>query len=752
MLYRKMFRDIKNQKAQFIAIFLMIFLGVFIYAGMNSEWNGLKSYSETFYKETNLADVWLISDGFSKDEVEMLQKSDNITKAVRRAVIPAFDSGNKEKKVELYIIEEMGISDAKVIEGETFSPDKEGVWLDKSYAEENGIQVGDSLSLQYNGVTIDEAVKGLILHPEFVYYTEDGSIIADHKNSGYAFVPAETFPYKDIVPFTQIVLKSKNADTVKKDTAAALHKQNMAVIERADLTSYETLQAEIIQHQAFANVFPIVFLLIAVLITLTTVSKMILNQRLQIGILMAVGFTRRKVMFHYLSHILCITLAGAVLGYLTGPLLVPGLIYPMMKSIYVLPDLSAVPLKNGIILVCLSVALCLAAGILVMNRQMKGSAASALRPSNGRYKGKKGRTGRLWTRLNFYAQWNLRDISRNKIRSFMAAVGVAGCMGLLFCAFGIQDSMNYMMYLSFDKMQKYEMRADLEQGADAEQIKSLCSGEAVLQKAVEIKKGEQDKTGILNVLEGTRYMKLLDTKMKSVKLPKDGIALSHNIAEKLNIEEGDTVSWRLIGDTSFIKSKVSSILYTPSAQGITISRDVYETYGFTFTPTSIVGKSADISDLQGVKKVKFLKTELRTDTEQMMEGMMLIVNILVLAAVILGVVVLYNLGTFSYLEKIRELSTLKVLGFKNVQIKKLLRQQNLWLTLTGIIAGLPFGYTLIYTVVSTVGESMDLRIYVKPATYLICIAGTLGLSMLVIILVSMKTRKIDMVSALKELE
>lgn len=752
MLIRKMLRDMKINKSQFISIFLMIFLGVFIYAGISSDWNGLYVSSNAFYEETKLADVWVYGSGFQEHDVTLIKDKKEVKNVQRRAVLDTVVKNQQKKKIELYILEDNTISTMKVMKGQVYQEGADGIWIDQSYAKANHLKLGDTFTLECNGISLSKEIKGFVLHPEMVYQSGGDTILPDFKNNGYAFVSKAHIGNSEQIPFTQLLISTKNPTKMEQLVSDTLGKSNLTFVAKKDMVSYATLRAEITQHQAFGDVFPIVFLLIAVLTTMTTVSKMIVNQRLQIGILKALGFQNYKVTLHYLSHVIVVASVGAFLGFITGPLVVPSLIFPMMKSVYQLPELKGVPMSSSIVVVFASIAVCFLVAYIVCHRQLKEKPASALRPAIIVYKRKRKGTRRIWNRLNFYAQWNVRDILRNKVRSCIAILGVAGCMGLLVCAFGMKNSMDYMVNMMFHELQTYEMRIALDTDANVEELKRKMNGTAVLEGAIELKYESIRKTASLTVQEDTRYLKLQNTKLDTVRLPKEGIALSYNMAKAMNTDNNDTISWRMMGTKTWIKSKVKEIIHTPSSQGITMSKDVFEESGRVFAATGIVGDKANMKQIQGVTSIQYLKEDIAKSMDTMLEGMNLMIMILLLGAIVLGLVVLYNIGTFSYIEKIRDMATLKVLGFRNTSVNKLLRQQNLWLTLVGILFGIPFGYGLIYTVVSTIGESMDMIIVVEPLTYIGCTVFTLGVSMFVIFIVSRKTKTIDMVSALKAME
>ena len=751
MLVRKMWRDIKENKTPFIAIFLMIFLGVFIYTGVNSEWNGMQIQSQDFYQETNLTDVIVYGENFDKSDIDVLINHEGIESVERRAVFNAPVVNEKDKKIELHLLETNTISKIKIVEGVAYEEGIDGVWLDASYAKENGIKISDMFLVEVNNRVIEKEVVGLVWHPEYVYSYTKESIVPDHKNQGFAIMSATMIPNKDSIPFTQLVIKS-NDDQIKQIVESTLNRDSFVVLERKDIPSFSVLQDEIKQHQAFGQVFPIVFFMIAVLSTLTTISRLMSNQRLQCGLLKAFGFKTQKIIHHYMTHILFITSLGAICGSISGPLIVPELIYPMMKTLYILPKWQAVPLKSHLAIVIISVGLCMFVAYFVIFKQLKEKPSHLLRPAIRPFKIKERKHHLTIKRLNFYAQWNMRDIFRNKIRSLIAIIGIAGCMGLMICALGMQDSMDDMMDKMFNTMQTYEMKAQINKQASVEEIKSKMQGSALYEGTIELKKDLSTQSVILNVLEDTRYLKLESKQGELIELPTEGIALSYNLAKSFNLKVGDVVTWKMFGQDKWYENRVQAIIRTPISQGITMSKVEYEKMGLTFMASSIVGNKVSLENMSGIDSVHYLQEDVASSMDTMLSGLDMMIGVLIIGAVFLGIIVIYNIGTFSYYEKTREMAILKVLGFKNKEVKKLLYQQNSWLSLIGIVFGIPFGYGLIYTVISTVSDMMDMRIMIDFSTYLLCIVCTFIISTFVMYLVLKKVKQIDMVGTLKSME
>ena len=199
MLKKKMIRDMKLNKSQFIAIFLMVFLGVFAYCGIRSYMGGMTESADKFYTECNLEDLTAIGENFTQEDLDTIKSIDNVKDAERKLTITATVESHEEKTMELSFIEANNISKFYIMDGEEFSKDKAGIWLDNFYAQENNLKVGDTISLKYDGVKITEKIVGLINVPDHVYDVKDeASLFPDHADFGFAYVSINEFPQEYI--------------------------------------------------------------------------------------------------------------------------------------------------------------------------------------------------------------------------------------------------------------------------------------------------------------------------------------------------------------------------------------------------------------------------------------------------------------------------------------------------------------------------------------------------------------------------
>ena len=194
MLYKKLFRDMKNNLSQFITIFLMIFLGIFVFAGIHSYMDGMKVNGDKYYKDYNLPDLWLTGENFTDDDLTNIKKIDNVNDAERVLTITTNLEKYKGVTVETNFIETNNISKMKVIEGEKYS-NEPGVWLDSYLAKNLDLKVGDIITLSYENYKITETIQGLVNTPDHIYQVKDETeLYPDHTKYGYAYLSINEFP------------------------------------------------------------------------------------------------------------------------------------------------------------------------------------------------------------------------------------------------------------------------------------------------------------------------------------------------------------------------------------------------------------------------------------------------------------------------------------------------------------------------------------------------------------------------------
>lgn len=758
MLLRKMLRDLKNNAAQFLAIFLMIFLGVFIFSGMTSIGQGMKQSSQDYYDETHLADAIIYSSFFTDQDYERLRSSFGIETVTKRLQMDTTYGSDGATTIQLNVISSDALSGCHLIEGEAFDSDMDGIWLDSEFAKAHQIKTGDMINVTYQNNVFTKTVKGLVMQPEYVYAVQNNNeIVPDHERFGYAFMPEEAWSLGP-VPYTQALLKtedlSKN-DLESRVTEVLPGKTTMLVMQE-DIPSVAMFRNEIDQMSAVGSVYPVVFLITAILTTLTTMTRITADQRVQIGTLKALGIRNRKITLHYLSFGLLVGGAGSILGVFTGPVFLPPLVFGFQKSMYTMPwwNSAVTPVVYGMAFICFLICCCSCYG--ASRKQLQGAAAETLRPKapkTSRHTAME--KSRFWKRLGFYSQWNIRDVLRNKLRSLITVFGIVGCMMLILCGLGMRDTVSNLADTMYGTLQTYETKISLSEKCTDEQLKQLEKEKRhqFLEEAiVEIEKDSGKDMLSLSVFDKGHYFTFQDEKGTALSLPEDGAAITRKTAESEGLSVGDVIKWRSYGSSSWHTERIEEIIQTPLEQGMYMSRNAFEKSGESFEPTSFVtDQEAGKFSGEAYETVQS-REDLIGALNSMLEMMNAIIFIMIGAAIVLGLVVLYNLGALSFQEKMRELATLKVLGFQHKRLTKLLRRQTVWLSVVGIAAGIPCGYGLVAYMLLFMGDTLDMQPKIELWSYIFSGIGIFAISLFVVWLVSRKLKRIDMVSALKSVE
>ena len=764
MLNRKLWRDLWVNKTQFISIFLMSFLGLFLFAGMNAEGEGSAQTASTYYEETNLGDFWVYGRIFSEEDVDLIRKIKGVNKADRRlftsgrAVFPG-DTVEENPFLFVNFVEENTVSKVQIVDGEPFDHSSSGLWVDYLFAQKQKIAIGDQLSVEVEGMTLTGLVKGTVRHPEYVYYLSDeGAIMPEYGEYGFVFIPGRNFPLETAEFYTEIVVdvdENMDYDSIRQAIPTVLDDEDVMVTDRNQNMSYSTFDAEVRSHKVMGFLFPIVFLIIAVLGIITTMTRITAKQRTQIGTLKALGFTKQRITRHYTGYGFWISLMGGVSGTLFGVWLIPTLIFPTMQTAYVMPYWKVTIDYTVYLAIVISTGIATLVSFLACRKELADPPAVTLLPkAPGRIRHTALEKSRFWLSLSFDMQWNIRDILRNKARTIMGIVGVAGCTMLMLCAFGMNDSVSGIAAWMYEELMINKIRVELEADItqrDAQEYARELSGQQVGEYQVEFVTDTISKTGILTVVDVGSYVHLQNEVLVEEEMDQDGIALSYKMADLLGIRKNEYLRWHKVGDTKWQNTRVTQIYRNPTAQGIMMTKSAYESLDYTFKTTSILTNRnlpADFNDKPGIGSVMNIG-EMKADLDETMEIMGLTVGIMVAAAATLGMIVLYNLGVLSYIEKMRETATLKVLGFRSSQIKKILRMQTTMITSIGIVAGLPLGFAFLQGMVTSMPENMDMMMIINFPSYIYAIIGTYVVAFLVNLMLSGKVKKIDMVDALK---
>ena len=748
-----MLRDIRKHKTQFLSIFLMAFLGVFVFAGVGGESVGLEVNSNTYYNDTNLADGWIYSANLDEkflDEVYLLGPT---TQMERQLVVDSVADFSNDPEITLHFVENNTISKFYLIEGEPLDVnDSDGVWLDKSFADAKNLNVGDNITFEFNGFNIEKEIKGLGYSPEYVYHASKSSVIPDFSKIGFAYMSYKAFP-SEIVPYNVLNVKFDGTPETFGDLLSEkLDGKYNSFVEKSEHSSVSQFSEEMDQHQMMAGIFPVVFILIAMLILLTTMTRIIAHQRTQIGILKACGFKDKSIMFHYISYGFWLVLAGSVLGLIIGPMTLPKLFYPSMSSTYILPSWTPSWSMDFVYVALAMVIMSVLVSYYAVKSIFNEKPADTIRPKVPKVSSS-GLIEKLgfFKHLSFNTRWNYRDAKRNKFRALMTIIGVIGCTALLVSAFGMYDGMNDLKEWEFNQINHYDSKLVIDDEASISEIDDVADevdGDKIMEGAIEIESGSVKKSGSLLVLNHTDLVTPTDYDWNKIEIRDDEVSISQKMADMLDVNVGDTIKWHIMGSDKWIKTKIDKIHADPTSQGLIMSTDKLEDLDLNYTPTSIVTAQHVDKNYSAIKTANSMK-DMTSSWDELTEAMWLLIYILIFFASLLAVVVLYNLGLLSFTEIEREIATLKVLGFKTGALRKLLLTQNLWFTTIGLLLGVPVGYYILKIMWESSGDSFYILPSVTLTNFAITAIITFALSIFVNLMFSRKIKKLDMVESLK---
>lgn len=787
MLKKKMFRDIKQNLSQFITIFLMVLIGVMVYVGIEAYMDGMTSAADNFYKNNNIQDLNVMGNLSDKD-LDKIKSLDNVKDAEKKLVVNAIDKDDKDKTYLLSFIDSNNISKFHIMDGEKFDVNKKGAWVDNFYAEKNNLKVGDTIKIKYDTFSLEEKILGLINVPDHIYDVKDESeFVPNRENFGFVYLSVNEIPesyikdlvmkemkitdekifdkyvtnfnYKEYIPYNYIMVdvnKKKNVTSVKEDIEDKVSNAK-AIVKIEDTLSYQRYQGEIDEGASYVGIFSGLFLFIAMLSVITTMTRVIKKQKLQIGTMKALGIKNFKIVMHYVGYGFFVSLAAAIVGIILGKYFIGTFFLNMEMDYFEVPNGVPVVKPLSYLVALLVVMVVSFITYLTCRKELFKKPAEALRNEvpNVKVSSLNLSTKGIFKKLNFSSKWNYRDILRNKFRTVTAVVGIVGCCMLIVCAFGMLNSMNHFIKLQFEDLYNFNYKLSLKENIKDDELKVLTDkygNNTSDTLTIETKIGKEREANTIFVTNAGNLVRFQNENGEFIKVNKNnGVYVTRKLADQKNLKVGDTIKWHMYGVNKYYESKIVGLTKDPQVQNLTMTKEYLESLDIDYKPDSLYTNT----DLKGVKDIKNVSLvqdidELKNSLESMLSMMKSMIMLIIVFAIGLGAIIIYNMGILSYSEKQYQFATLKVLGFSDKKIKKIFVQQNNWITVLSIIIGLPTGYYMTSWIFkSVIADNYDFSAYINLSTYLIAIIGTILVSIIVSRMLSKKVNKIDMVSSLK---
>ena len=564
---------------------------------------------------------------------------------------------------------------------------------------------------------------------------------------------------------------------------ADLEEPEWFIYDRSNLPDYTGYGENADRMRAIGQVFPAIFFLVAALISLTTMTRMVEEQRTQIGTFKALGYERHSIAGKYLGYALLATVSGSVLGILFGEKVFPYIIITAYGIMYQHMHEIMLPynIQYGLGAAAAALASTLLATLLACYKELREQAAELMRPPAPK-QGQRvllERVRFIWKRLNFSWKASVRNLVRYKKRLFMTVFGIGGCMALMLVGFGLKDSIFAIVDIQYGEIQLYDGNIILEDDitdeekerliAELEKDELMTGAAEGLLTQVSVGSGEEWHDVYLDVPEDVdrfpEFVTLQDRMTDAVyTLDDSGAILTEKMATELDVEPGDAITIR-DDDLGDLEVKVQAVCENYMGHYLYMTPGYYEeVYGSAPDYNCIFYKTADrITEeaerigeealaVPGALSVSYT-TDLKEQVDNMLGALDSVIAVLIISAGMLAFVVLYNLNNISITERQRELATLKVLGFYNNEVTMYVYRENILLTFLGALFGIVLGKILHRFIIVTVEiESVMFGRNIDLSSFVYAFLLTLLFSLLVNGAMYFKLKKIDMVESLKSVE
>ncbi|MBB5185005.1 putative ABC transport system permease protein [Faecalicoccus acidiformans] len=549
------------------------------------------------------------------------------------------------------------------------------------------------------------------------------------------------------------------------------------VLDRNSHYSYRDYGACADRMDGIAAVFPVFFFMVAALVCMTTMTRMVDEQRTEIGTLKALGYSKLQIASKYLIYALIASLIGSAIGCLVGMTLFPTVIFTAWNMLYNLETIHF-EFQPGLILLASGsvTGITLLATIYSIYSELMEVPSQLMRPKSSKA-GKKillERIKPLWSRLSFLHKVTARNIFRYKKRFFMTIIGIAGCSALLVSGFGINDSIGDIAAQQYGNIYLYNATVGTEDDSNAELSKQIEDLKGVQEASKERQTNmiadyeDEDHTVTAHIVDDpsvfSDFTSLKTEKGESLELDDSGVIISQKLANKMQLEKGDTFTLE-DSDEQPVEMKVAGIFENYVGHHIYMTENYFETLDTDIDPNSIYmikteDQSEDFEDQLGkqlmeldtVNSVTFYSS-LQKNFTDMISSISFIVVVLVISAALLAFVVLYNLSNVNISERVREIATIKVLGFTRREVNQYVNREGILLAMMGAVLGLVIGIGL-HHLIMNLAEMDDVMFgrTILPQSYFYSFALTMLFTFIINFFMSFKLKKIQMVESLKAVE
>ena len=758
MLWRKLLRDLWSNKAAYIACLVVIVIGLMVYTSVAIVYENIVSAKDNFYFKQNFADGFARVQGMPLAEVGKLERiqgvqllSARITKDVR-VYAPDRQEGIYLRLVSVNPEQTNTVNQVRLIEGTALKANQDNILVDPAFFQANELELGSTITLIAEGKKVELIVAGTGQNPEFVYAMKTShDLYPAPETFGIAYVPFDTmanmFQSKTLV--NDIVFTLQNGYSylqVEEQLKPVLNKYGLEyIIPREDQLSNVILSQEIASLGATVTTIPIVFLGIAAIVLYIMLRRMVEQQRGQIGTLKAFGYTGREILFHYLAYGLIIGLAGGIIGGLLGI----ALSYPLTvlyQQFFALPDLQGQFSYRYLVFgILLSLVFSIVAAFQGSKGLLRLQPAEAMR-SAAPPAAKKILLERLpiiWSILTVQGKMAMRNMFRNKLRSFFVLLGVALSFSMMAVSVYFWDVGDLILTEQYTKVQIYDVKVSfatpiLQKSAERElwKVTGVKQVESMLEVPISMERYWLKKDVVLiGIPADASLYNVIDDNGEKVYLNDNGIYLSNSLADELRVNIGSELTFA----SPFTKNETVS---TFVAGVITQNVGSYAYMNYDYL-AELLGQGKIITsallninaDDIPLLKEQYLESPIIAgieDKEQSMRQIMELLAsfsyttwILVFFAGACGFAIIYSSSIISLSERQRELASLRVLGMSPKEVFEVLSFEQWTTSFVAMLVGIPLAFAMVAAMAQSIDtDLMSIPVVLSPSTFMFAAIGT----------------------------
>ncbi|MDE6241603.1 MAG: FtsX-like permease family protein [Anaeroplasmataceae bacterium] len=758
----KVVREIRNNFKTYLSVILIATLAVTLFTGIFANYKNFNERLDYIYQEANMCDGIIMTNTYN-EEIEDYLKDKNLTYE-KRLYLPA-TTGN----IDLYLASFTKDSTLNLPFSSSLKEPLTSnmVLVDEKFLTRTNKEIGDSfvvdVSLSGFALNFELSISGTMTHPEslenstynpsFVYVGYDALLEAI---SNQYSLPIQIIEELIGNYYNQFLVQAEEG-IFREVKEKYIEEENFIYsLKRSELPSNLTVDADVEQAKQLIYIFPVIFYLVAVLIILTSISQLINREGKNIGIMKALGFSKGEILFHYMKIFIVLSVIGSILGIILGPIIVPSVMGNKYNILYQLPKIS-LPFFRWEYLISVAILIVITAltSVFACYGAMNQVPASCLRGDNSVQMKLS-----ILNRISFVKKIPLpilmafRNMKRKWSRTLMVVIGVLGCSALLVCGFGIEDTINHGLDLELDELIPYDISVTYSTYTEKKENISSIEHVAYVDEYGKYPVNVEAKSLV------SSYLFLLpeETHIFQVKYQKDSCILSGRLSEEIGAKIGDEINFVYNGNKySF---QVTDIVDFCISQGVFISQTRMS--NVEFQPNQAWIKTEDssyndqiadsISQIEGISSTQTIKG-MRAHANEVIASIKVMTWTIKIFAILLAVVVLYNLALLNFKERIKDIATLKVLGFSKFEVASSFMIEIVFLTFVGALVGLAFGYPLLIAVLSINENPLISYIYhINLLSYFFTILITCGSSLLINVFFAFLTNRVEMVESLKSVE